>query len=189
MVTTSKNRNVEPARGFTYIGVLFAVVFLGVALAAIGQVWSTMSRRAKEEQLLYIGAEFGRALAGYRDATPSGQKPYPSKVEDLVRDPRFPDVRRYLRRPYADPLTGRFDWGYVREPGGGIVGIYSNASGEPLKTANFTRGLDLPAVRVYSGWVFRAPEETGASGLASPPSPAGTYTGAQGHPSGPKASP
>lgn len=155
------------ARGFTYIGVLFAVVFMGVALAITGQVWSTMSRRAKEEQLLYVGSEFGKALARYRDATPVSQKPFPQRIDDLIRDPRFPDIRRHLRKVYADPLTGGVDWGYVREPGGGIVGIYSNAPGEPLKSTNFGRNLELTASKVYAGWVFRAPEAAETSGAAN----------------------
>lgn len=52
-------------RGFTYLGLLFAVVVSSVLLAGAGQVWHVQAQRDKEAELLFIGREFGRALASY----------------------------------------------------------------------------------------------------------------------------
>src|SRR3982074_2070613 len=53
------------AAGFTYIGLLIAVVVLGIALSAVGTVWRTQAQREREQELLFIGHEFQRAIAAY----------------------------------------------------------------------------------------------------------------------------
>jgi type II secretory pathway pseudopilin PulG len=155
------------ARGFTYIGVLFAVAFMGVALALIGQVWSTYDRRAKEQQLLFIGAEFQQALGRYYDNSPGAEKTYPPTLDDLLRDRRYPDTRRYLRKVYPDPLTGKTEWGLVRAAGGAITGIYSLAAGVPIKIDNFRDGFQFVGAKRYAEWIFTA--RTAGAGAGAPP--------------------
>jgi type II secretory pathway pseudopilin PulG len=164
-------------RGFTYIGVLFAVAFMGVALALIGQVWSTYDRRAKEQQLLFIGAEFRQALGRYYDNSPGAEKTYPSALEDLLRDRRYPDTRRYLRKIYADPFTGKTEWGLVRGAGGAIAGIYSLAAGVPIKTDNFRDGFQFAGAKRYAEWIFTA-RAAGGSGNSPPAASAAAEGGA-----------
>ena len=38
--------------GFTYLGVLFLIVVIGMGLASAGELWATASRRDREHQLL-----------------------------------------------------------------------------------------------------------------------------------------
>ncbi|AGW91990.1 hypothetical protein [Cupriavidus necator] len=76
-----------------------------------------------------------RAIRAYYDANPAGQ--YPKGLDELVLDPRQPVVARYLRRAWRDPLTESGEWGIVPGPDNGIVGVYSQAPGTPLRVAGF----------------------------------------------------
>lgn len=141
-------------RGYTYLGVLIAVALAGVALVGTAQLWSTASRREKEAELLFIGDEFRRAIAMYYDSSP-GAKQFPKSLEELLQDKRYPVVRRYLRRNYADPMTGRPDWGIVKGPGDTIMGVYSTSAREPLKRANFPPDYSaFERAERYSDWRF-----------------------------------
>jgi type II secretory pathway pseudopilin PulG len=113
-------------RGFTYVWLLVAVAVMAAGLAAIGEVAATAAKREREAELLFVGDEFARAIAEYHASSP-GAPQYPQKLEELLADNRYPNARRYLRRVYRDPMTGRADWGLVRGPGGGIVAVHSQS--------------------------------------------------------------
>lgn len=141
-------------QGFTYLGLLFAIAFVGLMLAGTGEVWHLAAKREREEQLLFVGREFARALGAYREATPGDKKQGPRKLEDLVEDRRTLIARRHLRRIYADPMTGTANWGLVMA-GVEIVGIHSLSDGKPLKKANFTDGeSEFAGAKTYDQWVF-----------------------------------
>lgn len=141
--------------GFTYFAILFAVVVMGVATAALATSWHLSGQREKERQLLAIGAEFRTAIERYVSSTPSGRRQYPRSLDHLVRDPRFPGVVRHLRRVHTDPFTGGDEWGIVKAPDGGIMGVYSLAPGRPLKTGGFgVREARFTGAESYQDWVF-----------------------------------
>ena len=142
------------ARGFTYLGILIVIALLGVALAAVGTLWSTTLQREREADLLFVGEAYRSAIESYYRHGP-GVAQLPQELEDLLRDPRLPVVQRYLRRLYADPMTGRMDWEIVRDPGGGIIGVHSSSQGVPIKRANFPpKEADFADVDCYCQWVF-----------------------------------
>ncbi|MEW6679344.1 MAG: type II secretion system protein [Pseudomonadota bacterium] len=142
--------------GFTLLAVLFLVAALGIGLAALGTLWDTASRREKETQLLFVGDQYRRAIAAYYQASPGGQKRYPPTLQDLVKDNRFPQTKRHLRRLYPDPLTGKPDWGLVMKEGG-IAGIHSLSPQEPLKKAHFTQpNQAFEGAKSYTDWQFIA---------------------------------
>ena len=141
--------------GFTYIGILIAMMLFGVALAATGEVWRTASKREREQELLFVGNQFRNAFTSYYGATPAGKPRYPKALEDLVEDHRFPVPRRHLRRIYADPMTGKPDWDLVDAPGGGIAGVHSRSEAKPLKTGNFAPpDIKFEGAERYSDWKF-----------------------------------
>ncbi|MDD5298632.1 MAG: type II secretion system protein [Rhodocyclaceae bacterium] len=113
------------------------MAILGAGLAAISDVWTTSVTREKESELLFVGAQYRRAIARYYENTPGGLRQYPSQLEDLLLDPRFPEPRRYLRDVYPDPITGTSDWVLIKAPQGGIMGIASASESRPLKTSGF----------------------------------------------------
>src|SRR5919106_4445434 len=120
-------------RGFTYLGVLAIVAIMGVMLAGVGEMWRTYVMREREEELLFVGDQYRRAIELYFKAG----KSYPRELADLLKDPRWPDTRRYLRKLYRDPVTGKTEWGLVPAPDGGIAGVYSLSEDAPFKTAGF----------------------------------------------------
>jgi type II secretory pathway pseudopilin PulG len=142
-------------RGFTYIGVLVVVVLMGIALASAGEVWHTMQQREKEQELLFIGHQFRLALKRYAISTPGKARRAPLHLGELLQDPRYPGIRRYLRKIYFDPLTGRPEWGLMTGPGGEIYGVHSLSEDEPLKKDHFDLAdRHFEGSMKYSDWVF-----------------------------------
>jgi type II secretory pathway pseudopilin PulG len=149
---TSGNRR---QRGFTYIAVLLAVAVIGIGLAATGVVWSQVQQREKEVELMFVGDQFRQAIRFYYERTPGALKRYPQTLEELLADARYPQPQRYLRRLYADPLTGKPEWGLIAAPGGGIMGVYSLSTATPLKSANFTQdNRTFHGAKTYAEWRF-----------------------------------
>jgi type II secretory pathway pseudopilin PulG len=142
-------------RGFTYIGLLIFLAILGVASALTVTVGSLLQRRANEAELLFIGAQYAAAFRSFYEATPVGQRQFPARIQDLLRDPRYPGIKRHLRKIYVDPISGSEEWGLVAAPGGGFVGIYSLSKRAPIKIAGFGAQFALLAgKKSYSEWVF-----------------------------------
>ena len=147
-------------QGFTYLAVLLGVAMMGATLALTGMAWQTVVQREKEVELLFVGGEFRRAIKQYYGG--SGQ--YPRQLADLLQDPRYPDMRRYLRKLYFDPITGKNEWGLVRAPDGGIMGVFSPSDEAPLKTAGFAlANQDFEGKVHYSEWQFIVPPPAAAN--------------------------
>jgi type II secretory pathway pseudopilin PulG len=135
-------RSIQGERGFSYLVLLFAVAIAAAGMAGTGIVWHTALQREKEAELLFIGNQFREAITSYYLRMLARQ--YPLSLEDLIKDPRFPDTVRHLRKLYRDPITGTTDWGLIAAPGGGIMGIYSKSELAPLKRADFdAQNLEL----------------------------------------------
>ena len=140
--------------GFTYIGVLVIVAIMGIIFASVGMTWHTHRQRENEKELLFIGDQYRRAIGLYYERSP-GPKQFPKSIDDLLVDRRYPNVQRYLRRPYGDPMTGKQEWGLALGPGGGIVGVHSLSSETPFKKANFReRNASFQNATRYSDWQF-----------------------------------
>jgi type II secretory pathway pseudopilin PulG len=154
-------------RGFTYIGLLFAVAILGTGLASTGIVWHIAQQREKERELLFIGQQFRFAIERYYLSTPEGVKKFPLRLEDLLLDPRQPMTQRYLRRIYIDPMTGKDEWGLVKAADGGIMGVYSLSDQAPVKQAQFRNAERFFDGREkYSEWRFIAQPRAAVTGSA-----------------------
>jgi type II secretory pathway pseudopilin PulG len=145
--------------GFTYIGLLIFIALIGIASSASMQVGSLSQRRGAEEALLDIGGEFQQALLSYANATPQGQQRFPHALEDLLKDPRYPNTVRHLRRLYIDPLTGNNAWGIIATPDAkGIAGVFSLSEARPIKIGNFDGAFrDFDGKTSYQGWRFVNP--------------------------------
>jgi type II secretory pathway pseudopilin PulG len=141
--------------GFTYIGVLVLVALMGLVLAAAGQDWHTLQQREKEQELLFIGKQFRLALNRYAKHTPGQAKRAPLHLEELLQDPRYPGIQRYLRKIYPDPMTGSTEWGLITGPNGEIYGVHSLSDDEPVKKSNFGfADRQFEGKMKYSDWVF-----------------------------------
>lgn len=145
--------------GFTYITVLIILAIFSGGLALLGEMWHTAAKREREAELLFVGGEYRRAIEQYYRNGP-GQ--YPRNLSDLIKDPRKPVVERYLRQLYPDPITGKNEWGLIKAPDGGIMGVHSLSEDRPLKSANLGEVTVVSAGKdgkeekepKYSHWKF-----------------------------------
>ncbi|GAB3471983.1 hypothetical protein GCM10027321_44470 [Massilia terrae] len=144
--------------GFTYLGLLVLVTVVGLVGALTLKADALLRRAAAEEELLATGAAFSAALQSYAAVTPRGQPTQPPALDDLLRDPRFPGVRRHLRKIFIDPMTGKAQWGIVYANGEkGVVAVYSLSDARPLKIGNFdARFAGFEKKEHVSDWKFTA---------------------------------
>lgn len=147
-------KSAATARGFAYVLLLVAIAVVGLTASASLSLGAKMARRDAEQQLLAIGQEFQGALHSYAGGSGQG----PRALEDLLKDPRSPGTRRHLRQLYADPLTGRAEWGTVKDAAGAVIGVYSLAEGQPIRQTEFEPALaSFEAAESYAQWVFGLP--------------------------------
>lgn len=168
--------------GMAYVAVLFLIAMMALAASAAVVVWQIEARREKEQDLLFVGREFARALDGYRAQSGRVPQPYPTSLDQLLEDRRGSGLHRELRRIYVDPITGRDDWEFVRNAAGGIVGIRSPSSERPIKLNGFPDDLaGFAGARSYRDWVFGSaaarvagavPDVAAAPAPADPTAPA-----------------
>lgn len=141
--------------GFTYLVIMMLVVLITLATASVSEVWHTKVRREKEQELLFVGNEFRKAIGYYYERSPGSVKRYPPTLIDLLKDSRQLATQRYLRKIYIDPITLSADWGMVISPNGGIMGVYSLSDKSPIKVANFPKGDEaFEGKQHYSEWQF-----------------------------------
>ena len=130
----AKTARARPPRGVIYPVLLISILVIGVATAGVAELWSTQVKREKEEELLFRLGEFRRAIARYR----ADRNRLPKELKDLLEDRTQLQTRRYLRRIYPDPFTGKADWklDLLMDRSGvvsGIQDVHSQAQGKPLK--------------------------------------------------------
>ncbi|MBU0918255.1 MAG: type II secretion system GspH family protein [Gammaproteobacteria bacterium] len=132
--------------GFTYLMLLWWVALSGLMLAAMAQSWVLDARRAREAELVWRGEQFRQAIEAYASVpVGEGQSQLPRRLEDLLEDRRSGELQRHLKRIWPDPITGRPEWGLVRE-GDGITGVHSLSAARPLNAPE--------GVLRYEQWTF-----------------------------------
>lgn len=138
MASCEAERKDRQQGGFTYLGLLLLLSLFALASSLTLEVAELSARRESEAELLAMGQAFNKAFKSYYMQTPVGTRRYPGTLEELTKDPRYPGVKRHLRRVYIDPLTGNADWGLINAPEGGIMGVYSKAEGKPIHEKHFS---------------------------------------------------
>jgi len=145
--------------------ILVAVVVLGILVEVTTISTSRLQQTEREAELLFRGLAYREAIKSYYAANGS----LPRSLEDLLKDPKTAH-KRHLRALYPDPMsrdTG--EWLLIRAADGGISGVASQSTKEPLKTANFPKGLErFGSAKSYSEWVF---EYLPITKFTSPPLP------------------
>ena len=142
--------------GFSYLGVLILVAVMSVTFIGTGRYWSTVVKRELEDELLFRGDEIRDAIASYYNNPPGGQnKTYPRQFSDLLKDPRFPNIKRHLRKSYPEPMSRGGDWFLVLVASQRIKGVHSAHKGTPLKKGNFPQEYDnFEEAETYADWKF-----------------------------------
>jgi type II secretory pathway pseudopilin PulG len=132
--------------------VLAATVIVGIVLEAAQVTTWRVVRADREAELLFRGQAYRSAIASFYQSNGA----FPRSLEDLLKDPRSVS-KRHIRVLYADPMSKdpKQEWRLVRAAGGGIAGVASSGSDEPLKKANFPAGFEnFAGARAYSDWIF-----------------------------------
>lgn len=78
---------------------------MSILMAVIAKSWTYQVKRSNEEQLIYIGEHYARAIRNFHIQ----HKRYPFKLKELIET-----QPRYLRKLYKDPITNSDDWGIIR---------------------------------------------------------------------------
>lgn len=152
---TGETMSQKEQSGFTYLAILFVIAIAGVVLTKTGIDWGQAGQREKERELLFVGNQFRQAIALYYRRTPGMVKRYPAKLEDLLTDTRYNPPAHYLRKLYRDPITNQKQWGLVKAPEGGIMGVYSLSDATTIKTADFDyANQTFAGASKYADWVF-----------------------------------
>jgi type II secretory pathway pseudopilin PulG len=169
--------HVERSRGIVLIGVMVLLALAALAAVQYSQRRVHERQREAEEELLYIGEQYRLAIESYWRNPPGKVRVLPTRLEDLVLDPRFPQPRRHIRKLYADPLDAAAAWGLVKQ-GNALVGVYSQAEGVPFRTTGFAEAnVGFDNATSYADWrfkakVFSAPPPGGARPGSPAPAPA-----------------
>ncbi len=140
--------------GFTYISLLVIIAIIGISLGATGKYWQSIVQRDKEEELLFRGDQYRKAIEKYYLALP-GRPQLPQSIDDLLADNRTATGRRHLRQRYKDPMTGE-DFVEIRDPlSKRITGVHSAGEREPMKKSGFAPEYkDFEGKTKYREWVF-----------------------------------
>jgi len=115
-------------QGYALIVMLMVVTILLVTLtAALPSIYQE-GQREREEELLFRGNEYARAIAlFYRQF-----RRYPVSVKELLST----NGLRFLRHPYPDPMTRQGKWRFIHAgPGGAILDSHTMSSGRRDQSA------------------------------------------------------
>ena len=160
MVIRKDCRESDSEAGYILLAVIFLTVILLVSLAIAAPKIAISIQRDKEMETIHRGEQYKRALKLYYQKYGS----YPTSVDQLKETNQI----RFLRKVYADPLTGKADWkpvlfgqAHVRP-----LGFF----GQPLMTAGMGTGASMYAVAASTttdanGVPIATPGQSGSNGL------------------------
>ena len=133
--------------GFTLLMVTFMVAVMLIAAAAVAPNLLTQGRREKEDEMIWRGQQYARAIGLYYKKFGK----YPTRVDDLTKPT---NGVRFLRQAYKDPMNkddGSWRFIYVG-PNGQLIGslrqtslLQSTLSIPGLGAAASLGGLQSPA--------------------------------------------
>lgn len=158
---TAGRRAVRGSRGFSLPVVLIMTVVASYSASRMEISAEYRARRDREEELLFRGASYVRAIKSFyaAEADPA-KKRLPGSLDELVKDPRAQN-RRHLRALYLDPMTGK-EFKVQKRPEG-ISAVASSSDAAPLRRVGFLDDLNLSeGAKSYSEWIFEAKLEGAA---------------------------
>ena len=120
--------------GYTLLMVVFMVASMLILAAAASQSVLTQGRREKEEEMVWRGQQYARAIGLYYRKFGK----YPTKVDDLVKQT---NGVRFLRQAYTDPMNkDDGSWRFI------YVGPNGQLIGSLRKTSLLQNTLSLPGL-------------------------------------------
>lgn len=120
-------------RGYAFLILMMALTILLISLTTALPDIYTANQREREEELIFRGNEYARAIMLYRRQF----NRFPSTVDDLVKKT---NGFRFLRHAYKDPMTKSGKWRFIHaNAGGGVLDSKTLPSAQrtnPLKNSD-----------------------------------------------------
>lgn len=155
---------VSNQRGITYLGVMAAIVLMGISMTVVGKQWTVVMKRDKEAELAFRGYRVKEAIERYATdyQVRKGTRPnqYPLRLEQLVEGPK-----RYLPVVYKDPMTGQ-DFDLIKV-GAEIRGVKSRSPDVPLDQVRFKQASRYSEIQ----FLAQLPGTPGCTPVINPISP------------------
>jgi len=120
-------RNRPTDAGFSLAALIFFLTAASIFIAAAVPSYQMQAKRQTEEELIFRGEEYARAIQKYQRKFGV----YPSSIDQLVST----NGLRFLRRAYQDPVTGKGFRLITVNPDGSVTGskvFTSNVNTQPL---------------------------------------------------------
>jgi type II secretory pathway pseudopilin PulG len=143
-------------RGYAMAALLVMLSMMAILMTAAMPVWRQQAQREKEEELVWRGQQYVRAIRLYQ----AKNQAFPPSL-DLLVDGRF------IRRKYKDPITGE---DFLPLGAAGAAGLATQGS----LPAGVRADLGRPAQPGQQGGTFPGQQGT------VPGQPGGTFPGQQG---------
>jgi len=173
--------------GYAMVALLVGISIMSIALSVALPTWSAMAKREREEELIFRGQQYARAIMLYQRQYANA---FPPNFDMLVQ-------QHFLRKKYKDPMTkdGEFQPlfagqalpGQITSPGGqqqppqagGRQGQPAGLQAQQLpgRAAGIQAGLigvvsksEATSLRIYNGktkyseWAFVSQQATTAAG-------------------------
>jgi type II secretory pathway pseudopilin PulG len=165
------------SRGFAMAGLLVAMSVMAILMSVALPTWSRMVQREKEEELIFRGNQYARAINLYQRKFANAS---PATLDVLIE-------QHFLRKKYKDPLAptkdGEFQLLYLNnqgtssrgvgagtpgsavgstlgtKPSGGIVGVASKNTGTSIRV--------FKGKTKYNEWQFVGVEQTTQAGAGA----------------------
>jgi len=128
---------------------MLATVMLIALTAALPSIY-TQGQREKEEELIFRGNEYSRAIAMFRRQF----QRFPADVKELLQT----NGMRFLRREYKDPMTKHGKWRF----------IHADATGTPLDSRTIARPRPPKALGDDKSTTEAAPDTDEEKGTLDP---------------------
>jgi type II secretory pathway pseudopilin PulG len=113
----------EDIPGFALLLVMVAAAVILISLtAALPSIYQE-GRREREEELIFRGKQYARAIAGFHQKF----QRWPTSIQDLTR---VTNGFRFLRKEYADPMTPNGKWRFIHANAQGVL-LDSKTQGPP----------------------------------------------------------
>ncbi|HSF11020.1 MAG TPA: hypothetical protein VLA60_16535 [Nitrospirales bacterium] len=131
--------------GVTYLFVMMLVVVMSIATLEVTQPWSVIMQRDREAELQFRGTSIAKAIERFvadweiQKATRPNQ--WPRTLEELTKK----SPKRYLRKAYADPMTGN-KFALIKI-GQEIHGVRSTSTETPYNQDIFKGAKTYQAIR------------------------------------------
>ncbi len=122
---------IRTERGYLLAVVAVFTSVLLVMLSAAVINWQKAIQREREEELIFRGKQFMRAIELWHRKFPGS---FPTTIDALLNTSNT----RFLRKKWKDPITNAFDWRIIKMgPDGSIQGLSQSPGASPLGPSSF----------------------------------------------------